>query len=83
MCVPPASAVPISSAMSDAMVSLLPSSCGNRFALPTTIITAMVSPIARANAVMTHGHKFPNDAGSTTPYTPHHFGTPSARDAPR
>ena len=81
ICVLPAAAVPISSAISDAMVSPLPNSSGNRFALPTTIMTAMVSPMARANAIMTDGHSSRSDTGSTTAYTPYHFPTPRFSDA--
>ena len=83
MCVLPAAAVPISSAMSEAMVSPLPNNVGNRLALPATIITAMVSPMARAKAIMALGHISRSETGRTTPYTPHQRLTPNASDASR
>ena len=69
--------------MTDAMLSLFPRSFGNRFALPMTIITAMVSPIARPTASTMDINIFGIAAGRIMVAAAYQSETPSAAESSR
>ena len=71
--------VPISRAITDAILSLFPRSFGNRFAFPMTIITAMVSPMARPTPRIRPARIPDLAAGTTAKKTLRSWLAPKAR----
>ena len=64
--------------MTEAMLSLFPKRCGKRFAFPITIMTAIVSPMARPIAKIMDIMIFFQEAGSTIVAIAYHLEIPIA-----